>query len=149
MVQMASITIDLPMPPSTNSIWRRGWNRKTGQPVTYLNKTYKDWKLRADAELEKQHPGPRPLLTGAFNVRLVLAAHKRFKMDLDNRIKAALDWAKQAGLIADDKYQNRVTLEWGDVPSGARITLEDADVSLDVCTNSRIRKNGRKPAPVS
>lgn len=139
------LTLDLPMPPTTNTIWRRGMNRKTGAPITYLNPTYKKWKERADAELKDQLHGAKPvMITGPFDVVLTLPLHKRFKIDLDNRIKAALDWAKQAGLIVDDKFQNSVLLNWGDAPKGARMTISKANVRLDEIDNSKGAKACRR-----
>ena len=117
---MGSISVDLPMPTSTNRIWRA--NTRTGKP--YLNPTYAKWKNAADVELLRQRVGKGwRQITGPFDVHLVVSVAKRFKMDIDNRIKGVLDWAKNAGLILDDKYQNRVVLEWGDVPLGVRLTL--------------------------
>lgn len=123
------ITLDLPLPPSTNTIWRRGKNRSTGKSVTYLNPTYKKWKEKADVELLRQRVGKRwRMITGPFDVILTLPLKKRFKIDLDNRIKATLDWAKQAGLILEDKFQHTVLLRWGEAPMGARVELTPVEV---------------------
>lgn len=121
------IEIDLPLPTSTNRIWRRGHSRGTGRTWTYLSKSYQNWKVKAAEALKAQFPVLPAKITGPFDVRLVLSKAKRYKLDMDNRLKAPLDFATQSGLIEDDKYQNRVVVEWGKAPMGARLTLTPAD----------------------
>lgn len=121
------IEIDLPLPTSTNRIWRRGHARSTGRTWTYLSKSYVTWKGKAAEALKAQFPATPQTITGPFDVRLVITRAKRYKLDLDNRIKACLDFCAQSGLIEDDKFQNRVVVEWGRAPMGARLTLTPAD----------------------
>lgn len=124
-----SIVLDLPLPTSTNRIWRRGHSRRTGNTWTYLSKSYQNWKVKAEAALKGQRPAMTlERIDGPFDLHLVITRAKRFKLDLDNRIKAALDFCVQSGLIEDDKFQNRVTVEWGKAPMGARLTLTPAEV---------------------
>jgi Holliday junction resolvase RusA-like endonuclease len=121
------IEIDLPLPTSTNRIWRRGHSRGTGRTWTYLSKSYQTWKAKAAEALKVQFPTLPAKITGPFDVRLVITRAKRYKLDLDNRIKAALDFSVQSGLIEDDKFQNRVVVEYGKAPMGARLTLTPAE----------------------
>jgi Holliday junction resolvase RusA-like endonuclease len=124
-----SIVLDLPLPTSTNRIWRRGHSRRTGNTWTYLSKSYQNWKLKAEAALKQQRPAMTVVrIEGPFDVDLVITKAKRFKLDLDNRIKSCLDFAVQSGLIQDDKFQNVVTVRWGKAPMGARLTLTPAEV---------------------
>lgn len=125
----AEIEIDLPLPTSTNRIWRRGHSRRTGRTWTYLSASYTKWKAKADEALaELRAAGPVQTISGPFEVRLVISKAKRHKLDLDNRLKAPLDWAQQAGLITDDKLQDRVTVAWGRAPKGARLTLTEVQI---------------------
>jgi Holliday junction resolvase RusA-like endonuclease len=121
------IEIDLPLPTSTNRIWRRGHARSTGRTWTYLSKSYVTWKGKAADALKEQFPQLPAKIDGPFDVQLVITKAKRYKLDLDNRIKACLDFCAQSGLIADDKFQNRVVVEWGKAPMGARLTLTPAE----------------------
>jgi Holliday junction resolvase RusA-like endonuclease len=121
------IEIDLPLPTSTNRIWRRGHARSTGRTWTYLSKSYQNWKVKAEAALKAQFPVMPDQIRGPFDVRLVITRAKRYKLDLDNRVKAALDFCTQSGLIEDDKFQNRLTVEWGKAPTGARLMLTPAE----------------------
>jgi Holliday junction resolvase RusA-like endonuclease len=124
-----SIVLDLPLPTSTNRIWRRGHSRGTGRTWTYLSKSYQNWKVKAEAALKEQRPAMTlERIEGPFDVLLIITKAKRFKLDLDNRIKAALDFCVQSGLIQDDKFQNEVTVRWGKAPMGARLTLTPAEI---------------------
>ncbi|BCM87837.1 RusA family crossover junction endodeoxyribonuclease [Methylobacterium indicum] len=120
-----AIELELPLPVSTNRIWR---SRRIGKKVmVYPAPSYQKWKLRADAALQDQLDAigailPEPIY-GPFNVVLTIDWHKRFKSDLDNRTKSVMDWAKRAGLIEDDRFQNKVVIQWGHAPMGARLRL--------------------------
>lgn len=104
------------MPTSTNVIWRKGKGR------TYLNPKYVAWKEEATAELLRQHGTvlPHP---GWFDVTIVVSDKKRGKMDLDNRVKAILDWAQKAGVVENDKYVDSLNMSWGKASSGVRVTF--------------------------
>ncbi|MEE9481777.1 RusA family crossover junction endodeoxyribonuclease [Methylobacterium ajmalii] len=111
-----AILLDLPMPNSVNTIWRRG------RHSTYLNPSYRKWMAEADAALVAQRGNYHwPRIDGYFDAGLIMPMVKRGIFDLDNRIKATLDWAQKAGLILDDKNANRISLEWGHVSYGTRL----------------------------
>lgn len=110
------ITVELPMPPSLNTIWRRGKGR------TYLNPTYVKWKQAADQHLMMQRVGKGwTTIQGWFDVVITLPAKKRGKMDADNRAKAVLDWSQDAGIVENDKWVNTLLIQWGDAPMGFKI----------------------------
>lgn len=111
-----AIRLDLPLPTSVNAIWRRS------KFSTYLSESYKNWKVRASEALGLQRPAQAiASIPGHFNAAMMLPEGKRGTSDLDNRIKAALDWAKADGLITDDRLANRILLEWGPVPKSRSI----------------------------
>jgi Holliday junction resolvase RusA-like endonuclease len=114
----AVIIIDLPTPPSVNRIWRAN---RAGPKRVSISKEYESWKRSADA-LSMQLGQFRGLKTivGKFEAEIIL---KRVQGDLDNRSKGVLDWLQSRGVIADDKYCERLTLAWGDAPAGARVTV--------------------------
>lgn len=116
------IEMHLPYPPSTNKLWRRASNGR--QHVT-LSDEYRAWKRRAD-DLTLSLHGLRGVrqITGAFEVRLILQRLDNLpRGDLDNRIKAVLDWAQSRELILNDKHCERLSAEWGDAPHGCRLIL--------------------------
>ncbi len=150
-----AIELELPLPISTNRIWR---SRRVGAKVmVYPAPSYQKWKLRADEALQAQLDAlgavlPDPII-GPFNVVLTIDWHRRFKSDLDNRTKAVMDWAKRAGLIEDDRFQNRVVIEWGDAPMGARLRLTpvvpDTDpVVVDIIPVADFVSAQRVPIPL-
>jgi Holliday junction resolvase RusA-like endonuclease len=117
------IRLDLTMPTSVNAIWRRS------RFATYISPAYKNWMAKASAELEIQRAGKDwRTIEGPFDLAMMLPLKKRFMIDLDNRVKATLDWAQKAGLVANDKFANRILLEWGPVVAGVRVWLVPAEI---------------------
>jgi Holliday junction resolvase RusA-like endonuclease len=112
------IIIDLPTPPSVNRIWRAN---RAGPNKVSISPEYKVWKKHADgmALSMAQFRGLKTIV-GPFEAKIVL---KRIRGDLDNRSKGVLDWLQSRGVIADDKFCERLVLEWGDAPTGCRVTV--------------------------
>lgn len=101
---MKVVQLDLPLPPSANSIWR---TTKTGR--TYLNPRYRDWRKAATTSLWTQKPaGGFPKFEGAFEVQIVVAL--KMAGDIDNRVKPALDFLASSNIIANDKHAHRATI---------------------------------------
>jgi len=123
------ITIDLPMPPSVNRIWRRGRNKATGQIVHHITAVYRKWKQEASAELLRQRVGRRwHTIMSTFKLQLVINRQKlRKNADIDNRTKATLDWAQEVGVIDDDKRCIEILIKFGEAPLGVRVTFTPAD----------------------
>lgn len=118
-----TFVIDLPMPPSLNSIWRakRG---KAGKPGFYLDARYKRWKLAADGEY--WICGKRASFVGPVKVEIALnQAQARATSDCDNRIKPIQDWLQRAGILANDLQVKDVRAFWGEAPKGCRVSVED------------------------
>lgn len=123
MRQAASVpfTLDLPMPPSTNSIWRYGRRGRPSKP--YLSKEYVGWKAECDGLLMATQPRPKKV-TGPFVASVVLSQEeRRGNEDADNRTKACLDWLQRVELIDNDSKAERVTVSWGEAPAGCRVTV--------------------------
>ncbi len=123
------ITLDMPIPPSTNRLWRSG--RKNGKTFVYQSSTYKLWITQADVLFLQQKKGPIKMLRGPFKMTLhLLRPSNNTRMDIDNRIKAALDYAVRLGLIEDDSYLQYGEFGWGtrdQAPHGCRLTLTSLD----------------------
>jgi crossover junction endodeoxyribonuclease RusA len=115
------ITVDLPYPPSANSIWRSKRN-KYGKPAIFRSKAYEAWKRECMTLLMVQRPGT---LRGPFFATITLGVHKRrSNSDADNRIKPMMDLLQAAEVIENDKFAERVTVQWGEAPEGCRVLLE-------------------------
>lgn len=115
---MTDIVLDLPMPPSVNRIWRAN---RAGPNKVSRSPEYKQWIAHADhvAMSMGQFRGLKTIV-GPFEAKIVL---QRQRGDLDNRSKGILDWLQSRGVIADDKFCERLVLEWGDAPTGCRVTV--------------------------
>lgn len=96
---MKVVTLDLPLPPSANVIWRV--NRRTGKP--YISPRYAKWKKVALASMWPQKPaGGFPFFPGAFCIHMTLPL--KLRPDPDNMWKPVLDFLqKPGGIIANDK----------------------------------------------
>lgn len=118
---MSDITLDLPRPISVNRIWRAN---KAGDKAVSKSPEYRQWLLHADQVTlaTAQFRGMKQV-RGKFEALIVV---ERCRGDLDNRAKGVLDWLQSRGVIADDKFCERLVLEWGDLttaPYGCRVTV--------------------------
>lgn len=96
------ISLDLPLPPSTNRIWRssRGKVHKSAE--------YVKWEKQAQALFMTQKRNLKKI-TGQFHATFIFnESMLRPNSDCNNRDKAALDFAVAMNLIEDDsiKYSN-------------------------------------------
>lgn len=113
------IVLDLPVPPSVNRTRRIDWSdRSKANWVTLADQCFTAAKCRVNDPLRGRK------MEGAFEAIIVLS-RDHTKMDLDNSVKALIDYAKRIELIKDDspRYMRRLTLEWGEAPTGCRLTL--------------------------
>lgn len=118
--------MDLPFPPSVNRIWRQG---KNGRNNVYLSAEYRAWIRQANmAVVVNGTWRKRVKMPGLFRALIQLDTGQRAG-DVDNRIKAVLDWAQRSELIVDDKLCEEVTAKWvpsADAPRGCRLILRGA-----------------------
>jgi crossover junction endodeoxyribonuclease RusA len=106
------VTLELPYPPSVNSIWRHGRGR------SYLDKKYEGWKLEALSAFRKQKKEQTvgTPIKGAFEVFMTFSEQERkWNSDLDNRIKATMDALQDFKLIENDSKCQKLTATWGPV----------------------------------
>lgn len=111
--------IDLPMPPSVNSIWR--YRRKTGR--AYLSPKYQAWRATCDKLVMANRKAWLPI-KGHFTAEIVLSEKQR-RGDGDNRTKAILDFCQRAALIENDSLCDSHSVKWGDAPVGCRVSLRE------------------------
>lgn len=109
----------LPMPPSTNGLWRR---TRDGQ--VRLSDTYAAWLKEAGTlmMIARQRP-TRGLFMASIRMQ-----RGRSRIDLDNGIKACLDLLQAMGLVENDKLCERVTATWADDADGLEIDVEPVEV---------------------
>lgn len=124
------IEIDLPMPPSTNKLWRSrhmGGNRI----AVYQSQEYRKWTaLAGHAMLLTGRRTSTPGIIGRFRAQILLSLPALHGGDGDNRVKALFDWAQKVGLIENDRLMRRTTIEVLEGPCDfeCRLTLESMDV---------------------
>lgn len=115
---IGGVIIDLPLPPSVNRIWR---HNKAGPKKVSISKEYAAWKRKADAlSLHLAQFRGLKTIVGKFSVNIIV---RRNAGDLDNRIKGILDYLQSRAVILNDKYCERITIAWGDAPTGCRVKI--------------------------
>lgn len=101
---MSALTINLPVPPSTNHLWRnvRG--------VVVLSKTARDYRKAVGEAVLMRGPGVSLPLTGRLKLSITLTTANHRRRDLDNCIKAIQDALTHAGVWLDDEQIDVLTI---------------------------------------
>jgi len=111
------LTVVVPYPPSTNELYRpRSTSERNravalGKKVRGKAKTdrYRTWIRAAQNGLTGQKLFMMP---GAFSITLTHPLKRRKGGDLDNRIKAVLDFLQSQNLIENDKLCEGIVTHW-------------------------------------
>lgn len=110
---MNDVVLDFPPPVSVNKLRRVDWK---GQKLAIK------WRRLAHGYLlmVKQ----RPLRIQRFEIHIVLDENTVL-CDADNAAKMLIDYLRLVEIIHDDspKHMRKVTIEWGEAPLGARVTV--------------------------
>jgi crossover junction endodeoxyribonuclease RusA len=112
------VTLQLPLPISTNDLWR-----PVGKGMV-LSREYRTWKTAAGQILQTQRPGR---IDGRYD--LVLVVSSAWHGDLSNALKGIEDLLQTHGVIENDKLARRIVLEWGDGITGALVTVSAAEAA--------------------
>lgn len=88
------ISLTLPIPPSTNTLYRNAAGRGRVKTARYLT-----WQRAAGNELVAQRPKP---IAGDVDVSIQVPRDDR--RDIDNYCKGLLDLLVVHGLIEDDRF---------------------------------------------
>lgn len=102
-----SISLRIPFPPTTNSIWRSVKGRNI------LSKRYREWRELAALEIDHQMKGQEPMLESYHMVIEYDRPDKRPR-DLTNYAKAVEDSLVLCGVVRDDSDSVSVMLKWSD-----------------------------------
>ena len=113
---IGGIIVDLPAPISVNRLWR------ASKSSVIKSTAYVAWIKRAD-ELVLSMGQLRGIKTicGPFSALIVV---KRSNLDIDNNSKCVLDYLQSRTFIENDKHCERLTIEWGEAPTGCRAFLK-------------------------
>mgnify|MGYP001607902233 CR=1 FL=1 len=111
------IVLDIPLPPSVNR------TRKIDYAAAA---EVEDWKRRTDLVLmaHGQYRAAKKAALDRFEITIILS-EQDCPLDLDNPIKAAIDYLRRIELIKNDdkRYMRRIVVEWGEAPEGCRLVL--------------------------
>ena len=114
-------TIDLPLPPSVNALWRAGNGR------VFSGKRYTAWRKAAGWELALQRPKH---VAGPVAITVAAGKPDRRKRDLDNIAgKAVLDLLVAHRIIEDDAKVMSLTASWDDSIIAGRIVITVARIN--------------------
>lgn len=94
--------VDLPIPPSVNSIWHR-----KGRKV-YRSKAYTLWLKAADeAAIAQGKLIGSPWKGGPVQISMTVFRGKGWRKgrDLDNCAKVVIDWLRSRGHLVDDSWE--------------------------------------------
>jgi Holliday junction resolvase RusA-like endonuclease len=113
------IVLDLPPPPSVNRTRKVDWKGK--RQLTAFGNVADAYVMAAKGRAVS----PLKLVKiPRFELLIVLSEHHT-KIDLDNGLKALIDYLKRIELIEDDspKHLRKLTVTWGLAPHGCRVTV--------------------------
>lgn len=115
--ELGEIVLDVPPPPSVNRTRKVHWAG---------HRKYEAWKTAAGLHLVEngQFRKAKPGIKGQYELMITLN-ESMCKLDPDNAAKAVSDFLKSLELITDDNptYARRIVIQWGEAPSGCRVTL--------------------------
>lgn len=110
------LTLVFPMPPSTNRLFAN-----VARKGRVRSRVYSDWSTEAGWALKAQ---PRHSFPGDVELLFRIGPRDR-RSDCTNRIKAAEDLLVEHGIVADDRFVVRATIEWADDVKGCEVTITD------------------------
>jgi len=90
----------------------------------HKSKSYSDWLKQAGYEWLRQRKEQPRCISGNFRAILILDSTQRSRKDLDNRIKAILDFCTENQIVEDDKLCDALLVKWGLAPLGAQVVLK-------------------------
>ena len=114
------IVLDLPAPPSVNRTRKVDWKGK--RQVTAFQNVADAYVLAAKGRTISPL---RLTKVPRFELTITMSEHHT-KIDLDNGLKALIDYLRRIGLIEDDspKHMRRLVVEWGLAPFGCRVRVK-------------------------
>lgn len=114
-LRSTGFVIDLPLPPSVNTMVRKLGNTSPG---------VRRWRMQADAYLYEQMRWLKSrAIKGPFLIDITWTKAELGKSDIDNRIKPLLDYLQSRELIENDKLCREMRVGFGMVNFGCRVEV--------------------------
>lgn len=133
------IELTLPLPPTINSYWRAATKKprqfgsrmrsaqKPLSPITvYISD--KGQQFRTDVIAAVLQARANKQLAGRLQVEMVVHPADKRVLDIDNRIKAALDAMTHAGVYIDDSQIDRLVVSRGEIIKGGQCLVVISEV---------------------
>lgn len=119
----ADIVIDLPAPPSVNRTRKVDWAAKG---------VLRAWQNVADGYVmaaKGRSIQPLKINTVKKFELIVLLSEHHTRIDLDNGLKAVIDYLRRIEIIEDDSrhHMKRLIVEYGLAPFGCRVTVRPVE----------------------
>jgi Holliday junction resolvase RusA-like endonuclease len=113
------IVLDLPPPPSVNRTRKVDWTAR--RQVTAWHNVANAYVLAAKG----RQVSPLKLTRVSRFELLIVLSERQTRIDLDNGLKALIDYLRKIELIEDDspKHLRRLVVEFGTAPFGCRVTV--------------------------
>lgn len=111
------IKLELPFPPSVNSAYANGGNKR-GRHKTAK---YNDWIKLASTKVKESH---RQRL-GPYSLQIALMPPDKRGRDLGNLEKCVSDFLVMHQIVRDDRFCRRITLYWAEnLPSPCVVLVQ-------------------------
>jgi Holliday junction resolvase RusA-like endonuclease len=107
---MSGFEVTLPLPPSTNSLYRNVQGKGRVK-----SRVYARWLYPAIEEIWHQVRADRGV---RGPVSLTFCVPARMRGDIDNRLKATIDALVKSNRIDDDKHVSSITIQRGGAEAG-------------------------------
>ena len=118
------IVIDLTYPPSVNGLWRSTGARVYRSPKYIAWIAENAWAARAQAGKQ-----PSKQIEGDFTLLMLAARPDARRRDLDNIMKACLDFCERTiGIVKNDCNCIELTAKWvpeSEAPTGVRLYIDE------------------------
>jgi Holliday junction resolvase RusA-like endonuclease len=106
-----------------NQIWRSRRGGGGGRPRVYRDPRYTRWLRDAGNQWLTQRPKGFVTIEGPFEV-IIQLGKLRINADADNRIKPTLDALQQMGVVANDKFCRKISIERGFEHEGIVVVID-------------------------
>lgn len=125
------IVLDLPMPPSTNGLYRNSGKKR------FKTRRYRTW-LNAAGHDVTQQPCQRHL--GHYSISVYICPRDKRKRDVDNHLKAISDLLVEHRLVEDDSLAQSAHVEWcAHIPKGRALVHIGPPIVVDVALINRLK----------
>lgn len=116
------------IPPSVNAAYRNRTSRDSARaPGRIKTKLYKSWFSIFGYECNLAMRGQSPIM-GPYRMVIIIDRDLRHHAsDISNRIKALEDALVELKVIKDDRFAERVSIEWGEAYGGMLVEIEPVD----------------------